>query len=75
MCHVYEREKHVYAVVCVHPYEKHVSCETWILTVCGSWHIGSKWSPKLTLFFNIVISFSIIEEEVEHAIGTLDDEA
>ena len=40
------------------------------------WHIGSKWSPsKSTLFFNINISFSIIVEEVEHAICTLEGEA
>ena len=31
---------------CVHVYEKHVSCETWIPNVCGSWHIGSKRSPN-----------------------------
>ena len=35
-----------------------------------------KVEPKQsTLFFSIVISFSIIEEEVEHAIGTLDGKA
>jgi len=35
-----------------------------------------KVEPKQsTLFFNIHISFSIIEEEVEHAMGMLDDEA
>jgi len=43
--------------------------------VCGSKHNGSKWRPNLTFFFKTFISFLILEDKVEHAIGELDDEA
>ena len=37
--------------------------------------LAQSGTQQSSLFFNIIISFSILEEEVEHAIETPDDEA
>ena len=37
--------------------------------------LAQRGAHTINTFFNIHISFLIIEEVVEHAIGTLDDEA
>ena len=47
--HVCEHDEHVYAVYGVHAYVELVSFETWIPTVCGSWHFGSNLEPNTLL--------------------------